>query len=388
MSQIVILLGLCSGMLEVRDDRTVVQAIVTAHEANRVALDTSGDIRFTFSDGLLPGGVDFRERELAKLARTEYSTAPGRYLFDRPHRLYEHTVPLEEQARQIIHTGPGEAKSPIFSFRALTDGRTVLYDTVGSSEDDQSLIHTPWLVDNINQFFDSVNLPLDLGYPEPRNFSIDKVGQEWLDGQGDWELRSIDTTAALDGRNVVELTFHWGELTLIFWVDLERGAIPLRTRIEGEDRTLKSQLAYNDLRWVGERGWMPFQMFQFYPNDADTPNRPGDGIRYFAFTITDADFERTPPREEFAFEFPGIITITNTSTIVAYPSRKVWGLDDISRAAAARGVKWQTTEEPPVPIMPGELAPSTPLWVWLLIAVGLCLLAFWGLQLYRRRHHG
>ena len=386
MPHALILTGFFVGFLATGDDRTTLQAIVTAYESNRSALDASGSIHFAISDGLLPDGVDFQERDLPKFPRTEYFSTPARYLFDNPRRLWDQALSAEALVSQTVRTGPGAGGSPVESFRLMTDGRTVLFDIVNVAEDNKTLIHAPTLVDQISEFFKYPRLPLDFGNPGHRDLTLGSVGKEWLDGQGLWKLQSVDATAVLDGHRVVELTFRHQNEVLTFWVDLERGAIPLRTRFEGLDKVFYYQIDLADIRWVGDRGWFPFQMLSFQPNMKGTPLRPGEGIHYWEYKVTEADFDRTPGREEFAIEFPKKTKISNMKTLIAYPAQQVWGLDDISSAAAERGQYVGGPEGPPGPFMPRELAPR-PLGISPLILAGLCLLAIGGLWLFRRRRY-
>ena len=108
-------------------------------------------------------------------------------------------------------------------------------------------------------------------------------------------------------------------LTYFAWVDLECGAIPRLTYIFNKEGKLQEAEVLQDIRFVGGRGWFPFNAFTFIQNIPPVPNRPGVGIRFWEKEIKEAEMDSPPADSEFVLVFPEPIKIVNAETQIVYP---------------------------------------------------------------------
>jgi hypothetical protein len=371
------------------DRRPTVEPILIAYESNRAALEQFGTLAFTYSDGV-SDTVDFARHDLAKTRWRVMAVGRGRYLYKKPWRLFELLYPPEVMGEQRKQVNRNTWESPIGSWRAMTDGQTYLSNTVGVSEKPPwTYIHTAGLGSDRRPFFNSLSIPLALGDESPTDpVDMKRALSAVVGGDATAKLVSLDPDAVIDGVPVVVVRVELGWSRLTFWLDPERGSIPLRTRLESTEGEFVQQLDYSDIRRAPTGAWFPFRRIFVTPNLDRIPFRPGKGLRVFEHVITDANFETPPDRADFRIEFPDPVELLHVATDIAYPRTKVWDLDAISSSAARAGTiraPLATTHQMGQG-MPGER--SDPWWDLPVIALGVLLAVGGGITLLRRRRRG
>lgn len=365
-------------------------AVGTAYRANREALSHHGAIVFEESYGRLRAG------QLDELARLDWTRGlpleDGFYAYDGRNAVARHVYSLDVLMKARTRIDEARSSYVLFGWRALTDGETTLYDDVSVAYPDVSprLLHTTVMRNGYKDFYRNHEIGLNPGNPEPQSFQPPDLGAT-LGGTAvgaAFRLDRVDADAEIEGQPVVRLEFLVGtEGRMWFWVDLERGAVPLRIRsfaVEPGQQAIQHD--FGDLRWVG-RAWYPFRS-----QVAVIENVDGDGRYERGFLrekiITRADFEHKPDPAVFKLTFPEPMVVRNPDTMVQYPLSDVWDLESIGRSAAARAKPLKvaaTGANATAPIMPG----SRPARAWTRFAMwvaGAVLIVAGGMLLRRRRH--
>ena len=364
------------------------RSIASTYEANRNQVASFGSFTFGMYDGLVRGSIEHSPETIAGLDRERMSQGTGRYIFNGKKRLFDHSYSLQEDVKQKVQINPRQSESPIFSFRQLTDGEINLFDGIGSSLDNKSVIYTPTLV-SASHFFRHLDFPLRLGDPPPPGEYFSGLLREFLGGQSKWTLQSCEPGILLGEFKVVKIIFKNDAegLTYFAWVDLECGAIPRLTYIFNKEGKLQEAEVLQDIRFVGGRGWFPFNAFTFIQNIPPVPNRPGVGIRFWEKEIKEAEMDSPPADSEFVLVFPEPIKIVNAETQIVYPETDRWDLNAISSKSVAKGRPLGMAAEPPVsePLMPGEQAQGWGNLIW--YSLGSLCLALAGWLFVRRLQH-
>ena len=323
-----------------------------AYEENRVALASSGTLRFHATHGH-PGPATSVE-EAGRMLNADWkrlSRSTGLFIFDGPRRRYENLYPTEQEVALRTKTSRNKGFSPIFSTRLLTDGETTLKDNVDvSPEDDKTELHTPSSYTGTKVFYqNAIHLPLHLTDPAPSGADLGRCLGDLLEGREPMRLVEVNEEAKLDGIPVIKLTIESSNprQQFIFWVDLEHGAIPLRrcciTAASEGAAAIWEQETYSDIRWVG-KGWLPFHrsvaLGNLTSNAAAPSVLPSDGsLSIFLvreMIVNEADFEKRPDAALFALEFPKEFNVLDSDRRLAYGRRRVWTLKDFSPDARAR----------------------------------------------------
>jgi len=212
-------------------------------------------------------------------------------------------------------------------------------------------------------------------------------------------LTGVDDSARLDGIDLVKLSFELPNprTQVTFWVDLERGAIPVQTRVVEEAKDHGTLAVWEehlgDLRRVAS-GWLPFRMTHV---SGSTSRREGSGgspsggafsgLLVRETVVDKADFESRPAAAVFALEFPKEVSVIDSDRLLAYGRRRVWTLRDFSPSAQAKARRISLKSPFPTqpPAMPLE---SRSWWPAGLAIVGLaCVLSAGALLLYKWRRH-
>jgi hypothetical protein len=206
-------------------------------------------------------------------------------------------------------------------------------------------------------------------------------------GRPDWVLSAVEEDAEINGARVVKLTFTVNmDKRRQYWVDLERGAVPLRILDSNNGPGLPAILFhFADVRSVGQ-GWLPFHMILVIINKL-SPDEGAEGIHFREKVITEADFEHRPKRKMFQMEFPEPVPLINVTSKVRHEPRRVWDLAAISPAAARRAKPLDMAgPQAAPPALPGA-RPGRPPWALPLIGVGAVLVLLSGIIVVRKITH-
>ena len=202
-------------------------------------------------------------------------------------------------------------------------------------------------------------------------------------GEDGWKLTSVEDDVKFEDRGVVLLTFENPREKSQFWIDVERGAVPLKRSYmtisqEKHATHLVSEDFNDDLREVGvNKGWLPFRHTSYLP----------DSSSVHQYVISEANFDAPPPSSTFRLEFPEPRVMVNGATMLRYAPRDVWDLRDLPSASAHEATKLVASEakSSDVPKLAGE-RPPTPWWVFPVLISGLILVLGAGAMIFRRLH--
>ena len=360
-------------------DLAQIQAIRDTFAANLSAVGTFGACTFSAYDGLLNDNAYLLTEDLAAQPRTRMSEGHGRFLFSGEFRLIEKTYSLEELLKNST-----KREAVIRSHRSLTDGTMVLVDHPSPSLDRRSLAYHPSLTTPAKHKVEEVEFPWNFRPVQGDMPNLAGTLEAYMQEPGRWTLVSLDPEALLRESRVtrLELISQQDQVSCRFWIDMNRGAIPLRTIVT----SLKAGngLLYaeenEDVRQIGDRGWLPFRRLRFQPNWPESTLRPGEGMRFWEMEVESANLDSRPDLSQFYLEFPQPISILNEGTGILYPPAQRWNLGAISPKAAARGKPAQTPYVPPARWFPW--LPEREWWQNGLMLFAFGLFAGYGAFLY------
>ncbi len=165
------------------------------------------------------------------------------------------------------------------------------------------------------------------------------------------------------------MSFSYQEGKCTYWIDLNRGTVPLRILDHYNRTNLDIIFNFDDLVQVPGAGWLPRRMLHVI----------GTGITVYRLVVKEIDLQHKPPLSAFQLEFPEPVGLGDSARKLVYKRRKTWSLLNLpSRSSGeARPAIPMTYVAPPD--LPGELE-SGPPWVLfgsiivlLLVSVGAVL---------------
>jgi len=367
-----LLLITLGGVTAPTQDDKLVTVIRNAYASNRGEL-THGEAKFRMEEG----SADSVGSALKGKWAERWSTAEGLLIFDTGISRYECVHPL---AQIVAHRVKGEDNSytmPLTeSIRAVTNGSITLSDRIFVESDGKTPIHGAQIDPGTQGFARYYVFPLSVGNPAPADFQLDVDLSTPLPGRPSWQVASVDVNATLRGIPVVKLVLTSRGVSREYWVDLERGAVPLLIR-DGAD----VEYHYGDVRRVGDRAWLPHRLTILGKN-------PTGAVRIRDVTVTEADFTTRPAKSSYGLRFPKPRKMVNAASMKVYDEQDTW---DITALPAANSPRARTIQmgqpQAPVPILPRERETrSSAPQVWMIAAGTLSVL---GLGLIARRmSHG
>jgi hypothetical protein len=339
-------------------DRDVLRAVADAYDENRAKFST-GNADFEYADGFSDSLADAENAEL----RDQY-IAHGRYCFDaNNHVLFEKRYPLEAMIAATNWSADDRASSRLDSQRLVTNGKLTFHEVITPSRDKKEYNYGHIIKPGTKNFFRLADFPLGLACPEESRVDLARHLRMILNGDSGAAVDSIDQDAVLDGVKVVRLSLRFPNGTVQYWVDLERGAIPLRRHDEIKGGSTYD-VVHGDLKLIKGHGWLPFKKVVYLK-----------GGRTKRLVVTSADFDVPPGRELFRIEIENERSIANLGEGVSYSRRKVFDLDNLpaSSGSNAKPLAKPNAKDSAGTPLPGELEPRPPYFTIIGVLVGLAI---------------
>lgn len=347
-------LGASTQQTEQDEGSRLVDACVTAFEANRASL-SYGVVGFKYDMGKASNEADALSTKF-----TPSMSFKGFYVFDGARARYE-CAPLK-----VFTTGSKALRPPV---RVLTDGNVTIsfrngrvYSTLGCSS-----------LSNNNA------VPLHPGLQQADESFLDTVDATSTGIRG-CKLTSVESSRMPDGRAVALFTFDAPEFTNQFWVDLERGAISLKSKSFNKQDNIYIARYHDDIRKVSDHAWFPFRK-----------------TTYFSFgqvhrvIVDTADFVSRPDRSSFRLDFTAATAAADARVAKKVPARKSWDLAALSLATGPiiESNINSRVRSSPSPALPGEASSSS--WMWYssrTLFLGAVLVSGYALFCIKRRGRG
>ena len=360
------------------DHEPELKAIRDAYEANREAHSAAGTIRFHGTCRITePSSLEAFNAAM-KNRDERPSPSKGVYYFDGNRRRRDNLQSLQELVASQAKASPTFGMFHLWTGRALSDGEYALVDTIHAGYDSKAFQRSTTLHAKQNEFFRStLGMTLNLGNPTPY-YDLGRCLTDVLEKRESAVLAEFDDTARIDGGTAVKITVKYPENPhhprTTFWVDRERGAIPLQTRYTEFDPraagTVLIQINNNAIRRT-EKGWLPFHM-SHGECDLMTPGEVSMAMIRVE-VIDEADFFRPPDNSVFAIEFPEEVAFgfMNDAQSLSLGKRRVWTLDDFSHEARERAKAKSPLPPPPGP---SPWAWRPPAWLMLVVMILACVL--------------
>lgn len=368
---VLLLLPALIGLLREADeglDRARIQALHDAFVSNGASIPF-GHIEFRFVTGT--------SRTAARARRVEFDTqyeARGAYVFAGEKARYEILYNDADKAATTQVIGP-ERRVMLESFRITADEHNTLYD------DSEQQSRTALLSPGKARFHRDFQFPLSLGQPEPQR--IENLGwylRAALNNDPKVRISQVED-AEYEARPVTRVVFELEDETITYWVDTQRGAVPLRIldqyREPGESHvSIENEFVFDDIRKIPGRGWLPFVQTSWF-------QRGGNAKR---IELRETDFSRESTTADFDLHFPKPTALIDAARKIRYDKQTTWNLSNLPSSVSPRAQKIEYSALPSdlTPRMAGERKSGRE-YRLLIVGVAALLIAMALVVLNRRR---
>lgn len=386
-------------------DHTLAKELLDEYQRNLEAFPAAGTMRFLRQRGVaeeVAPKVEEVQRVLKSDWKRQLTSRDGLYLFDGSLRRFESLATPEQIEEQRAAANGDWSFLP--SVRMLTEGRFTLVDSISFGARGAAPEHHASLVSGGAAFFQTVQgIPLQIGHPILGFENLGKCLTELLESSRGVTvtLAEVDEQARLDHVPVVKLRFEIAiprvNITTTFWIDRDRGAIPLQTVKEevvrdqlyltaefpNRDSSQLIQVMSVDHEWIRKFHdcWVPLRWREASITAFADQDR--ERLMIDEYAINETDFDHPPDHALFALEFPEPVQLLDQYRSFDMGTRKVWTVKDIS--VKAREAAWQdyVTHNPSPPEGPSNVDPE--IWLpYLPLLAGLFIFLIAGLRIYGR----
>lgn len=360
---LVVLLG-----CQLDDPMQQVEYLRLSYKANKDAF-AHGSFRFEYTRGLSSSLADAESEIFSKAVNEE-----GLFVFDGANARYDLITDPTDLLAATTRTDKRKGSSFIMSFRMLTDGKVTLRDSIDLNQKGTSLVHSPVILPGTTEFYKdgSFEFPLYIGDHSPRDYDLFSDLTAIRNGKA--SLVELDRDSRLDGLKVCRLTFSWKEGRRTYWIDLNRGSVPLRILDHYNPNNLDVTFVFSDLAQVPNAGWLPRRRLHII----------GPGSLVDRIVVTKIDIQSIPRPAEFQLDFPEAIALHDRARQLVYSRRKTWSLLNLpgqSSPGTRRAIP--RTYIPPAEL-PGEVEPGPP-WIIIVSSAAIVFLILGSIVIVRRR---
>jgi hypothetical protein len=366
------LLLILAGILSCQpdDQREHLDFLRLSYRANKESF-LYGSFRFEYTRGLSASLADAESEVFSKAFKED-----GFFVFDGANALYQLTADPKVLTAATTRIDGRPSSSLIGAFRMVTDGKATLYDSIQLNWANATLLHSPKIVPGRTEFGrDGIfEFPLYVGDNSLRDYDLFSDLKVVEDGKA--SLDDLDLDSRLNDRKVCKLTFTYEYGTRTYFIDVNRGSVPLRIVDHFNPSNVDVTFIFSDLAHLPNAGWLPLRRLHII--------RQGRSVLLDRIVVKEIDTEKKPPRSAFELEFPEPISVHDAARKLLYPKRKTWSLLRLPGPSSPGTTAVTAGTFPPPVELPGEIEPSSAWPAILAAGVVLLVAAGWVVVLRRR----
>lgn len=362
------LILLLAGMLgcQADDPARQVEYVRLSYKANKDAF-AFGTFRFKCTRATCVSLEDAKSEVYSRSI-----TEDGFYAFDGQNARFELTAEPKDVAAVTKWIDEHRSSTLASTFRMLTDGKVTFMDLLHLNRAGTVLLHQPQIFPDTVFYRQTFEFPLFLGDDSARPYDL--FSSLTLIKEGKVSLAELDLDARMDGVKVCKISFNHKSGKRTYWVDLNRGAVPLRILNHYNPTNRDSHFIFDDLVQVPNAGWLPRRMLHITGN--------GGSVR--RVVVTNVDVQNRPSLSVFQLDFPKPISLHDRARKLVYSRRKTWSLLNLpSRSSPGTRSAIPIDYIPPAEL-PGEIEPGPP-WVIIVSASMSVVLVLGSILVLRRR---
>ena len=338
--------------------------ILNAYEANRLQLSRQGEIGFERSQGTATD-----EDSAMNGVWNNKVTGHGIYAFKDKSIRYDLLFNIKNIDASSEKKDFRTITTNLNSFRLLSNGGITLFDDkLGSLG--KNVAGTAQIHEGINHVKVHISMPLDVGLYEEKRWRLGPLLTNALRGDSTTQIIDRKPNESIDGRNVYYVVFNYSDARLHYWIDLERGALPLRYREVAKNGRTTLAIKWSDIRKVGTSAWFPFRETSFL-----------SGKTARQTLITYANFDNAPDPSLFQLEFDKPVSIINELDKVRYAPQRTWNLSNLPDLNSPLAKKIDLSPPMPVPTIAPQRVGTTAFYA--LIAGAVLLFLGGGIAVWR-----
>jgi hypothetical protein len=290
---------------------------------------------------------------------------------------FEQSYKSDDMINHTEFTKPLQSVSSISPKLMLTNGAVTFIGGIAVSPKDKKVNHRGMIVNGTDLFDTSFHFPLNLGLNRLRVSNVGKDLDDAINNRDVAKSFELDTDVAFEGRNLYRVVLRSKSSQRTYWIDAERGGVPLQVLDNTSEGTKTWQTNYEMLKRVGNHGWLPFRKVRY--------NHMAKRAKIMEIKQFDSDFNPQP--SDFTISFPEPITIIDTVHNRAYGKKSSLALLSLSVPSYKESNPIRvdlSTPLPRAPVLPPAIESPSRL-PWVLVCTTVALLLVIGYRTHKRQ---
>ena len=346
----VLILATCCCEAQDQFHRDAMTAIADSFDNNR--------------NGFASGSVEIVEESLDNDRNALGSASHvARYIFSGNQAIYERAMNAPKAEPMPVNFVDFILTKQLSSVRIVTNGRLYFLEEAQWQSTRKRPLTGVNMSAGSDGLYKRVRIPFDLGFNNASRDDLASNLRQILNQEKSCKLISIKEDQKLEGASVIQVDAEFKNGTRSYWIDLERGAVPLRK----EDRLRAGPIIttiYSNIKWIEGHGWLPLTM--------ETTDFSTESI--IRTTIVNYDFKLIPDNKKFVLRLLKPSSIINELDRIAYNNLKVVDLNSLPRLGSQNAFAYQPTGiAGPGDKLPQKLEPPR-YFLWI-SSIGILLVA-------------
>lgn len=321
--------------------------------------------------------INFADTDLDDAKRGTFGksfSTTGFYAYDEKNAIYSLIYPDDMIRATSKNIDGNSVASPFHSFRGLTTHEISLVELIAPSPKGE-MVRSAHIRGGGEVFYQRVNFPIDLGFPEECKHDLSRPFQAIVEGRAHIKLLKIDNDSVVDGIKVSTISTSFLDVKETWMVNFSRACIPILRKFEPSNGSFNLHIL-DDIRFLPGRGWLPHKFLSW------RSSRSGRVVQITSASLGPVASNR------FQLEYPEPIRMNNELSKVSYAPQKIWDLRKLPSRNSPDARPYNTTLAGDEPVMPGEIASSSPPYIMLaVVAFGTMAFAY-GLLRWMTRYSG
>ena len=270
----------------------------------------------------------------------------GRFAFIPGHWLYEYNFTREDLLAGAKSSPGKKISGSLVSSASVADSRHTLAVRTLPGFDLKSVTRLGTITAGPGEFFRGLTVPLAPGVPEGQRDDLASDLRSALAG-GATKIDSVNDHEVFEGHKVVKIVVSTPDQKRTYWVDVERGAIPLHLTSVARDGSTTLEVYLDDLQLIPGHGW--------FPNVRTLWMGGGHARRV---QLLQPKWDAKDDLTTFRLQFDEPVGIFDRAAMLSYSPRKVWDLETLPKKGSADAAVVRDTPVPPRPALQEEREPS------------------------------
>lgn len=302
------------------------------------------------------------------------------YMFTNKNKIYTHLYKDDDVIRGTKLIAPMTTSTRFNPIRMATNGTNLLIDLINLPPDSTVLKHRPVIQADNGLFQRRYGMPMNFGFMRRNMHNLEMdLESARLAPEASRILRFRDGEP-FEGRKVFEIALRAPNGDRVYWVDSEKGCLPLQILDKSKEGAPVLQINYEHIKEIDKNIWSPMAVNMYMHQSK----------RAWRYQIKEFKLDFPDELSETKFEFPTPVAVVDTVNSLRHAETTSFSLSNIIAPSRRQSTPIKIEASSPPPKLPGERERSNQWMRYLLgvVSASLVLFVFYRIRRSRVERNG